>query len=99
MNKELITIIDDNNVMYVGEAHNCNDETYLLRNVVTVGYSVDAAQTVSVSLLPVGIPDILLDRNDNFVNFQTKKIKIESSSKFTPEFIEKYNSTFSSDAK
>jgi hypothetical protein len=105
MNKEIITIIDDNNVMYVGEHHFSDDwigataKHYLLKNLVTVGYNVDADKNVSVSLLPVGVPEILTDKTKNFVHFATSKIKIESSSELSPEFLEKYNAIFSSDVK
>jgi len=95
MNKELITLIDDNNVMYVGEYHSADINDYLLRNVVTIGYNVEEGK-VSVSLIPIGVPEILVDKNDNFIRFQTSKIKIESHSALTPEFLEKYKAIFSS---
>ena len=93
-NKELITLIDDNNVMYVGECHSANDVEYSLRNVVTVGYNVNDQGTVSISIIPVGIPDIILNKNNVFVRILTSKVKIELVSDFTPDFIEKYNSVF-----
>jgi hypothetical protein len=102
LNKELISIIDDNNVMYVGEHHFSDDFVphdaahYLLKNLVTVGYSYkeESEKKLSVSLIPVGIPDILSSEDNHFFKFKTSKIKLESYSDFTPEFLEKYNAVF-----
>jgi hypothetical protein len=98
MNKELITLIDDNNIMYVGEYHSSDSNDYLLRNVVTVGYNLEEGK-IAVSFMPVGIPEILVNKNDNFLRFQTSKVKIESHSALTADFIEKYKAIFSSDVK
>jgi hypothetical protein len=105
MNKELITIIDDNNVMYVGEHHYSNDwvsataKHYTLKNLVTVGYTKTEDGKISVSLSPVGIPEILSKESSNIMFFASSKIKIVNHSEFTPEFLEKYNSSFASNVQ
>jgi len=100
MNKELIKIIDDNNVMYVGEHHFSDDwvsataNSYYLKNVVVVGYTNDLDGKVSVSLQPLVITEILADDDNGFISFKASKIKIVSKPSFTSDFIEKYNSIF-----
>jgi hypothetical protein len=98
--QELLTIIDENDIMYVGEHAIDNlKEFFSLKNPVKIAFDYgNDGKNARIMILPVIFDEFLSiegKKNGIVLNFQKSKIKWFSKTiEFDQEFVNKYNNIF-----
>jgi hypothetical protein len=98
-NKKLVTIIDKENSMYVGELSENRDSYYVIKNPVGIAYPKDPVTgQVTIAVVPIIYDGFLSPnaiKNGIELNFYKENLKWYSSTiEFHDDFIAKYNSIF-----
>lgn len=103
-NKKLVTIIDKENSMYVGElVTDHNNDYIIIKNPVGIAYPRDASGNVSIAVVPVIYEGFLSEnaiKKGTDLNFYRSSIKWFSEEvDYHPDFIAKYHSIFQAEEK
>jgi hypothetical protein len=98
-NKKLVTIIDKENSMYVGELSENTDSYYVIKNPVGIAYPKDPVTgQVTIAVVPIIYDGFLSPKsikNGIELNFFKDNLKWYSSTiEFHEDFVKKYHGIF-----
>jgi len=98
MSKKLVTIIDKENSMYVGELVADRTDHLVIKNPVGIAYPRDKDGNVSIAVVPVMYDGFLSQKaikEGVHFNFYTTSLKWYGEYiEFHPQFIQKYEDIF-----
>ena len=101
MSNKLVTLIDKENSMYVGDLVAERGDHLVIKNPVGIAYPRSADQGVSIALIPIVFNEFLSEKTQKegiYLNFYTSNLKWYGDRvEFHPDFIAKYENIFQSE--